>query len=94
MSVGQTKSNAEVDITTLAEYWSHPSTSQALVCGPLPVLETFRGKEPFSRRGWKRTGDCPRAGRQELLDRDFAAGFQFFVLSRKCLHEGMRDQQS
>jgi hypothetical protein len=22
------------------------------------------------------------------LDRDFAAGFQFFVLSRKCLHEG------
>jgi hypothetical protein len=62
--------------------------------GPLPVLQTFRGKEPFSRRGWKRTGDCPRAGRQELLDRDFAAGFQFFVLSRKCLHEGMRDQQS
>jgi len=44
------KSNAEVDITTLAEYWSHPP-KLSLGCGPLPVLQTFRGKKPFSRRG-------------------------------------------
>jgi len=41
MGVGQTKSNAKVDITTLAEYWSCPPTSQALDCGPLLVLQTF-----------------------------------------------------
>jgi len=34
------------------------------------------------------------AGRQELLDRDFRRRLSIFVLSRKCLHEGMRDQQS
>src|ERR1700752_5177409 len=31
-----TKSNAEVDTTTLAEYWSYRPTSKASGCGPLP----------------------------------------------------------
>ena len=37
-----------------------------LGCGPLPVLQTFRDKEPFSRRGGNSegTGDCPWAGRR------------------------------
>jgi hypothetical protein len=34
------------------EWWSHPpNLSRTWGCGPLPVLLTFRGKEPFSRRG-------------------------------------------
>ena len=37
--------------------------------GPLPVLQTFRGKEPFSRRGGLPlgTGDCPKSRISESL---------------------------
>ena len=38
--------------------------------GPLPVLQTLRGKEPFyRRRGFRRTGDCPLDRASVLGDR-------------------------
>jgi hypothetical protein len=41
------------------EYWSHPP-KLSMGFGPLPVLHTFRGKEPFSRRGgYLGADDCP-----------------------------------
>ena len=38
-----------VDKMISTEYWSHPPKLTG--SGPLPVLQTFRDKEPFSRRG-------------------------------------------
>ena len=50
------------------------------------MLQTFRGKEPFSRRGGlpKGTGDCPWAGRRNRLIKGFwfrRTGFRFLPLA-------------
>jgi hypothetical protein len=48
-----------VDKMILHEYWSQPP-KLSMGFGLLPVLHTFRGKEPFSRRsGYLGAGDCP-----------------------------------
>jgi hypothetical protein len=70
MGVGQTKFNAEVDITALAEYWSPPQARPW-------VLDRCRCYRHFGQRAvlpaWlrKRTGDCPWGRASELLDQGF-----------------------